>query len=587
MSVILTILGIGLLLAIHEGGHYFAARSVGIRVKVFALGFGPRLFGWKRNGTDFRLALLPLGGYVQVAGDDPSQPPKPGDLFYASASQRLFFYSGGIIANFLFAFLLVPILFQFGVPFVSPTLGQVQNSSPAWEAGLSTDDKILEINGRKIHGFRHINSAIALSSQGSTLPVKLERNGVIENISLKPEYDSNQGFSTIGISPAYNIQLAETSLVKKELGDYSELIAINGISLDNFLGSTLALRSLISGKDFSILSKNEFGETKLFNFNAKDYLNTNVGPTLLGVQVMQQEVENCKGFLANKLIAGDLIKAVNNNLISGLDDILIEASKQSEASQLLIVRNGEELTLDIPAMPAHEWQRNLSLKANTDLSYWVHPLSAAADAGLKSGVQILRANNQPVTSIADLQEIMLNREEGSALEIVTLSSKDNETNTVSITPKPTPQLELGLMLAPHKTKVVATSFGESIQLGYREAYSMVRDVVTTAKRLISGEVAAKNMGGIISIGVLTNTLAEEGLMSLLFFLCLISVNLGVLNLLPIPALDGGHIVFALYEIITRRKVSIAVQNAFQLVGVALVLTMIVYVTKNDIQRFFP
>ena len=81
MSVILTILGIGLLLAIHEGGHYFAARSVGIRVKVFALGFGPRLFGWKRNGTDFRLALLPLGGYVQVAGDDPSQPPKPGDLF--------------------------------------------------------------------------------------------------------------------------------------------------------------------------------------------------------------------------------------------------------------------------------------------------------------------------------------------------------------------------------------------------------------------------------------------------------------------------------------------------------------------------
>ena len=113
---------------------------------------------------------------------------------------------------------------------------------------------------------------------------------------------------------------------------------------------------------------------------------------------------------------------------------------------------------------------------------------------------------------------------------------------------------------------------------------MIGEVATTAKRLFTGEVASKNMGGIISIGVMTNTFASQGLISLLFFLCLISVNLGVLNFIPIPALDGGHIVFALYEIVTRRKVSIGVQNVFQIVGVVLVLSLLVFVTSNDIQR---
>ena len=114
IAFLATILGIGFLLLIHEAGHYFAARAVGIRVEVFSLGFGPRLFGWQRNGCDFRLAAIPLGGYVKVAGEDPNLGPKPGDLFYASAPQRLLFYSGGIIMNFLFAFLMVPLLFMIG-----------------------------------------------------------------------------------------------------------------------------------------------------------------------------------------------------------------------------------------------------------------------------------------------------------------------------------------------------------------------------------------------------------------------------------------------------------------------------------------
>jgi regulator of sigma E protease len=155
---------------------------------------------------------------------------------------------------------------------------------------------------------------------------------------------------------------------------------------------------------------------------------------------------------------------------------------------------------------------------------------------------------------------------------------------IDVTPAPIPQLDFGLMLSPKPTTVVARQPFHAIALGFREAKSMIGEVATTAKRLFTGEVASKNMGGIISIGVMTNTFASQGLVSLLFFLCLISVNLGVLNFIPIPALDGGHIVFALYEIVTRRKVSLVVQNVFQIVGVVLVLSLLVFVTSNDIQR---
>jgi len=97
-------------------------------------------------------------------------------------------------------------------------------------------------------------------------------------------------------------------------------------------------------------------------------------------------------------------------------------------------------------------------------------------------------------------------------------------------------------------------------------------------------MSGSSLGGIISIGTVTHSFAGMGLIPLLFFLCLISVNLGVLNLLPIPALDGGHILFALFEMIFRRPVSVAVQNVFNVVGVFLVLGMLIFVTMMDINR---
>jgi regulator of sigma E protease len=588
MSIILTILGIGLLLLVHEGGHYFAARAVGIRVKVFALGFGPRLFGWQRNGTDFRISLLPLGGYVQVAGDDPSRPARPGDLFYASATQRLLFYAGGIMANFIFAFLIIPLLFYAGVPFISPTVGAVQANSPAWQAGLLPDDVVTAINGREVHGFRHISSGIALAERDAALKISVLRDGSEMLLTLQPQFDESKGFSTIGIAPAYDLSLAATSGIAKTMGDYNQLVAINGINIHSAMGSQLALLSLSTGlQQFTLSGVNASGERRDFMFESNEYFNQDVvAPAQLGVTVLAQQVSAARGVFADVLDVGSKVIAVNGVPITQQTELLAVVETNTSQSLTFVVVSPEQQIreIELPALSSYQIQLDLSLDANDDLAFFVHPQSAAYQAGLRSGCSILRANTTAIQKMSDLRTVIGNNPDGQSIRFSVLQADSLSAVDIDVTPAPIPQLDFGLLLSPKPTTVVARQPFHAIALGFREAKSMIGEVATTAKRLFTGEVASKNMGGIISIGVMTNTFASQGLISLLFFLCLISVNLGVLNFIPIPALDGGHIVFALYEIVTRRKVSIGVQNVFQIVGVVLVLSLLVFVTSNDIQR---
>jgi regulator of sigma E protease len=588
MSVILTIFGIGLLLVIHEGGHYFAARAVGIRVKVFAIGFGPRLFGWQRNGTDFRVSLLPLGGYVQVSGDDPSRPPRPGDLFYASAKQRLLFYAGGIMANFLFAFLIIPVLFFVGVPFVSPTVGAVSPDSPAWNAGMLPDDVVLSINEREVHGFRHISSGIALAERDTSLDIVVMRDGERVNLNLQPQFDEEKGFSTIGIAPAYDLSLAPDSDIAKAMGEYSQLVEINGLEISNALGSQLALLSLGDGRSEFVLSGlNADNQRRDFTFQSSDYVNlTLAAPAQLGVTVLAQQVSVARGIFSDILVAGDRIVAINDQPLSKQSDLLEAISITGyETLTLSVVDTQNDLRqVRVPPTTAHQLLQDLALVPNDDMAFYVHPQSAAFAAGLRTGCSILRANDVAIQKMSDLRSVIGSNTEGQSINFIVLQNGSDEPTEIGVTPAAIPQLDFGLMLMMKPTTVVARQPLRAISLGFREAKAMISEVATTAKRLFTGEVASKNMGGIISIGVMTNSFASQGLVSLFFFLCLISVNLGVLNFIPIPALDGGHILFALYEIVSGRKVSVAVQNVFQIIGVVLVLSLLVFVTSNDIQR---
>ena len=116
--ILQTALGIGLLIFVHELGHYLAARLARVRVEVFSLGFGPRIWGFRRGPTDYRLSIVPVGGYVRVAGEDQHAPPghaMPADGLHSKGfGARALFFSGGVLMNLLFAMIAFPLIFHGG-----------------------------------------------------------------------------------------------------------------------------------------------------------------------------------------------------------------------------------------------------------------------------------------------------------------------------------------------------------------------------------------------------------------------------------------------------------------------------------------
>ena len=158
--ILQTALGIGLLIFVHELGHYLAARLAGVRVEVFSLGFGPRIWGFRRGPTDYRVSIVPVGGYVRVAGEDQHAPPghaTPADGLHSKGfGARALFFSGGVLMNLLFAMVAFPLIFHGGVEFNAPVIGAVEPGGTAWRAGLRTGDRILELDGKPMYSFENL-----------------------------------------------------------------------------------------------------------------------------------------------------------------------------------------------------------------------------------------------------------------------------------------------------------------------------------------------------------------------------------------------------------------------------------------------
>ncbi len=589
MALLLTVFGIGFLLLIHEAGHYFAARFVGIRVLEFSLGFGPRILRWQGKACTFRLAWIPLGGYVRVAGEDPEQKPKPGDLFYASAPKRLLFYSGGILMNFLFAFLLIPILFLVGVPFEAPVVGSVQPGAVAWQAGIQRGDRILEVQGRSIYGFRNIHSAIALAPKEMALTMLVQAPGEEpRNVSLTPNYDQEKGFQGIGIGPLMELTFANS--LHKQF-PHSNILRIQGIPVEqtSLLAAVLE-RAQTAGDTLTIEFADEGGEIHKTQLQAQP-IDLADAPPQLGISPMTNKVDQVRGGLANWLHPGDIILEVNHQSIRNLQDILLAVHEQGGLKNIQLHAEKEDKFVEPNLLlSAEEVTASLALKPSDEVQYTIYPGSAADKAGLKDGCRILRVNQQPVRSFEELRGFILdlsaNANSAPKVHLNWVAANSSEIQSCDFQLAPIPRHSYELTMQVVQEEVVVASPIRAVRLGFQEASNMVSEVLTTVKRMSSGAIASKNLGGIITIGTATHSFASQGFIPLLFFLCMISVNLGVLNLLPIPALDGGHILFALFEILVRRPINMAVQNAFQVVGVFIVLFFLIFVTTMDIQRLF-
>ena len=189
MSFLVSLLVLSALIFFHELGHYFAARLMGVYVEVFSIGFGKKLFSFDKWNTQWSISAIPLGGYVKMKGQDDSDPTNislDDDSYNVKTpAQKIFILLAGPAANFVLAFVLYFVIALGGPNILSPVIGKVVKDSPAFVAGLETNDTIISINGISIATWDEMAESIS-SSKGS-LNVEIERNGYVEFKTLTPK----------------------------------------------------------------------------------------------------------------------------------------------------------------------------------------------------------------------------------------------------------------------------------------------------------------------------------------------------------------------------------------------------------------
>ena len=192
LSIVLTVVGLGLLIAAHEAGHLLLARLMGMRVETYSLGFGPRIWGFTRGGTDYRLSALPLGGYCKIAGftpDDPAaqDPNDTGSYTNKPAWRRFLVIAAGPGVNYLCAFLLLAILYSaVGTPVRGHVNVAVQPEGPAAAAGLQTGDEVLAIDGARVHSLGEVIGVLHAANAPAVRQFELLRKGQPLMLTVTP-----------------------------------------------------------------------------------------------------------------------------------------------------------------------------------------------------------------------------------------------------------------------------------------------------------------------------------------------------------------------------------------------------------------
>lgn len=202
ITVIASILVFGLLIFFHELGHFLVAKKVGIKVKEFAIGFGPKVISWKSQETTYSLRIFPLGGFVRMTGEDPEEADEPGSFQAQPVINRFLSIIAGPLMNFLLAVVLFfTIYFAFLGVTISPVqIGQVFPEGRAAEAGLQVKDTILTINQEPVETWEQVVREINAHPE-KQISMVIERNKEVMNFSLSPEKNQQTGHGLIGIGP--------------------------------------------------------------------------------------------------------------------------------------------------------------------------------------------------------------------------------------------------------------------------------------------------------------------------------------------------------------------------------------------------
>ena len=586
------------------------------------------------DGHDPSAAELPQG-YVDQSKLDPRS------YKAKSVPQRMAIISAGVVFNLIFAIIFAAIAFRQGVDYTPVTIGNVTSGGPAWEVDLAGAE-ITQIGNNKVEGyFPYIDLIQEVAMNGDEKPIEFEfiRPGSNEksNASLTPRPGMSREieFPLIGVQPASMAKLASDNqtlpgnpafdAVPPFLGN-DTVVEVNGTPIK-------------TGYDLHRSLAINFDKPATFVLQRKstdkgapgEQVTTTVPPNPrreLGLVMNWKPVARIQQFSPATEAGfkpGDIILKVDGkprgDLLT-LDQRMTRIARdESRYVEIEIERNGEPLTLNIrPRLPRvipliienHPVAID-TLGLAIGLSRTVEkivPNSPAEGVDIQPGDQVTtfqfllneeQLGNEryqgikrkpidltdDVTGWGELAESIQQLETGTKFEIT--FDRDGQSRTHTLTSVASNQDYLrarGILLASLQANYMSDSWGEAFVLGARQTWTDANRVWQFLVKLLRGRISPKALGGPGTIAVAATSEATAGTSRLLLFLTLLSANLAIVNFLPIPILDGGHMVFLLYEGIFRRPVTERVYIALSYLGLFLILGLMLFVLLMDATRIY-
>jgi regulator of sigma E protease len=426
-SILAFVFVLGVLIFVHELGHFLMARRIGVRVLTFSLGFGPKLIGLRRGDTEYRISAVPLGGYVKMAGENPddSRTGASDEFLSKSKWQRFQVLVMGPVMNLVLAVLVMAVVLYQGAPAAAfeqqaVVVGSATEGSTGRAAGIQPGDRIVRVDGRPVATWEEYYMEI-LPKADRQVSVTVDRGG----------------------------QTLEFKAVPKAVGKYS-------------LG------------DLGLLP------------------------------LMHPEVRS------------------------------------------------------------------------------VQNATPAAEAGLRAGDVVVAGGGERDVRYTRLIEL-IRASEGKPLSLEI--KRDGAIQQVVVTPRKIGELVMiGAQLTEYELRTIEPGPYEALKMSVAQNWTWSKLIVQTLGGLFTRDTSVKQLMGPVAIADLSGTAAEQGWLQLFSLMAMISLNLGLLNLMPIPVLDGGHIAILAMEGVSRRDFSMKVKEKMLLAGFVLLLMLMVTVIYNDLMR---
>ncbi len=549
-AAIPTVVLLGILIFVHEMGHFLLAKYNKVRVETFSLGFGPKIFKYKWGETTYALSLIPLGGYVKMFGDDPnaiiSEEDKKFSFSHKTLKQKTSIVLAGPLTNFFFALLIYTVMSVYGEQALSPIVGDLDPSSAAAIAGLKSGDTVTQVGGTPVKTWEELQAKIEESgNQKLKLDVLHEGTGEKSVVSVTPQIVDNKNVlswdakvgEVAGLSFSSKVSFVgvsdSQSLAYKSGFRTGDLIAeVNGQKLDKWRSLVNAVSTAAKNNekiDFKVqhdaawnTSDKEVAPTSLVMTVPTDLRGTE-GEALLGKlglespEVFLAELEKDSPAFKAGMQRGDKILSIDGKEVKNFDQIAgaIRAYSAEKSKSLLMVVNRDGQVVKIPVQPA--LKERSSAHGSEEVRY---------EIGIKP-----------------------------------LISTTQSTFTLSAS-NPFEAIKRGAYLTMKWTNATVLSF----------------------VRLAQARISPKNIGGFFSIGIMAKRSWQIGLSQFLNTMGILSLNLFILNLLPIPVLDGGHLLFYTIEFAKGSPLSLKKMEMAQQVGMLLLLGLMVFAMFNDITR---